>query len=55
VNELYGRSEQHRWFLNFEPTAMVGYSIYIYHVTLEDANRVRRELGLPELTIEEKI
>ena len=28
---------------------MAGYSIYIYHITLDDANRVRRELGLPEL------
>jgi hypothetical protein len=27
---------------------MAGYSICIYHITLEDANRVRRELGLPE-------
>jgi hypothetical protein len=29
---------------------MAGYSIYIYHITLEDANRVRRDLGLPDLT-----
>ncbi len=28
---------------------MAGYSIYIYHMTLDEANRVRRELGLPEL------
>jgi prepilin-type N-terminal cleavage/methylation domain-containing protein len=27
---------------------MAGYSIYIYHITLEEANRVRREFGLPE-------
>ena len=52
VNELYGRSDQYRYFLHFEPMDMAGYSIYIYHVTLEDANRVRRELGLPELTEE---
>jgi dolichyl-phosphate-mannose-protein mannosyltransferase len=31
------------------PVAIAGYSIYIYHITLDDANRVRRELGLPEL------
>jgi hypothetical protein len=37
------------YFLNFEPTAMAGYSIYIYHIKLDQANRVRRELGLPEL------
>ena len=49
VNEIYGRSHQYRYFLNFQPVAMAGYSIYIYHITLDDANRVRRELGLPEL------
>lgn len=38
--------EYFRWF---KPVATAGYSIYIYHITLEDANRVRRELGLKEL------
>jgi len=28
---------------------MAGYSIYIYHITLDEANGVRRELGLREL------
>ncbi len=37
------------YFLRFEPVATAGYSIYIYHVTLEEANRVRRELDLREL------
>ncbi len=37
------------YFLNFEPVAMAGYSICIYHITSSQANRVRRELGLPEL------
>ena len=37
-------------FLNFQPVAMAGYSIYIYHITLADANRERRQMGLPELT-----
>jgi hypothetical protein len=32
VNYLYDRSEQYRYFLNFEPVARVGYSIYIYHI-----------------------
>ena len=38
-----------RYFLHLQPVAMAGYSIYIYHITLDEANRVRRELGLPEL------
>jgi hypothetical protein len=41
------------YFQGFEPVAMAGYSIYIYHVSLDDANRVRKELGLEELTSEE--
>jgi len=37
------------YFLHFKPVAMAGYSIYIYHVTPDEANRVRRQLSLPEL------
>jgi hypothetical protein len=29
---------------------MAGYSICIYHITIDEANRVRRELGLPKLS-----
>jgi Dolichyl-phosphate-mannose-protein mannosyltransferase len=38
------------YFQRFEPVAMAGYSIYIYQITPEEANRVRRELGLRELS-----
>jgi len=38
-----------RHLQQFEPVAMAGYSIYICHVTREEANRVRRESRLPEL------
>ena len=55
VNYLYGRDRQYRYFLGFQPVAMAGYSIYIYHITIDEANRVRRELGLPELPEEESI
>ncbi|MFQ5730907.1 MAG: ArnT family glycosyltransferase [Planctomycetaceae bacterium] len=41
------------YFQHFEPVARAGYSIYIYHVTLDEANRVRRKLGLPLLTAED--
>lgn len=49
VNEIYSRSRQYRYFLNFQPVATAGYSIYIYHITTDEANLVRRALGLPEL------
>ncbi len=38
-----------RYFLDFKPVATAGYSIFIYHVTPEDANRARRRMGLSEL------
>ncbi len=31
------------YFRRFQPLARAGYSIYIYHVSLEDIERVRRE------------
>jgi hypothetical protein len=37
------------YFLNFEPITTAGYSIYIYHITLKDANRIRREMRLTEI------
>lgn len=49
VNRIYGSNRLYRYFLEIEPVASAGYSIYIYHITLDDANRIRRELGLPEL------
>lgn len=49
VNEIYDRSQRFRYFLHFEPTATAGYSIYIYYITTDEANRVRRNLGLREL------
>jgi len=38
------------YFQQFEPVARAGYSIYIYHLELPEVNRVRRGLGLRELT-----
>ncbi len=49
VNKIRSRTKQYEYFLKFEPVAMAGYSIYIYHITPDEANRVRKELGLPEL------
>lgn len=45
----------HSYFRFLEPVAMAGYSIYIYHITLDEANRVRRMLGLAELSQEKGI
>ncbi|MDR2642786.1 MAG: hypothetical protein LBC74_08320, partial [Planctomycetaceae bacterium] len=36
VNYIYDKEKQYRYFLKFEPVAMAGYSIYIYHLTPDD-------------------
>jgi hypothetical protein len=40
----------YEYFQYFQPIAKAGYSIFIYHITLEQANAVRRQFGLPLLT-----
>jgi len=42
------RQRRYAYFRCFTPVAMAGYSIY-YHISPEEANRVRRELNLGEL------
>jgi dolichyl-phosphate-mannose-protein mannosyltransferase len=51
VNRIRARGEEYAYFLQFEPVAMAGYTIYIYQITLEEANRVRLELGAAELPV----
>ena len=49
VNRLRTQDRQYAYFLRFRPTAMAGYSRDIYNITIQQANNVRRELGLPQL------
>ncbi|MDR1959576.1 MAG: hypothetical protein LBQ54_11150 [Planctomycetaceae bacterium] len=51
VNSLYGREKQYRYFLDFAPVDTAGYSIYIYRITLEEVNRVRRREWRGKLTV----
>ena len=37
------------YFERFQPIAKAGYSIFIYHITPLEAQRARREMGLPTL------
>ena len=50
VNKLHSREHDFDYFLQLKPTAMVGYTIYVYHISLDDANQLRRKLGMPELS-----
>ena len=50
--EAYFSKAYFTYFLdNFEPVDMIGYSIYIYHITEEDAARVRAKLLLEEAEV----
>jgi len=49
VNRLHSYNGKFDFFQRFEPVDRIGYSMNVYHVTKKDANRVRRELSLPEL------
>lgn len=49
VNQIHSMDHHFEYFLDFQPVAMAGYSIYIYHITFEQANEWRRDHGMPEL------
>ena len=48
------RHDSLAYFRGFTPIARAGYSIYIYKITLDQANAVRRQLGLPPLTVDSR-
>ncbi|NQT14212.1 MAG: hypothetical protein HQ582_15765, partial [Planctomycetes bacterium] len=49
VCQIRRQSRRYRYFLEFTPVDRVAYSMNVYYITLEEANRVRRRIGLSEL------
>lgn len=49
VTYLHGNSKNYWYFRRFSPVARVGGSFEVFHISIGDANRVRREQGLPLL------
>lgn len=49
ANRLHASGGQYAYFFRFQPVAMPEYSVYVYHISLDEANRVRRSMGMPEL------
>jgi hypothetical protein len=43
------------YFRRFDPVAMAGYCIYIYHVDCAEANEVRRQLGVQALNCKDAL
>jgi 4-amino-4-deoxy-L-arabinose transferase-like glycosyltransferase len=52
VNTLMDYNRNYAYYLCFEPVATAGYTILIYDVSLEQCDRVRRQLGMPPLAAE---
>jgi hypothetical protein len=49
VNYVYDPYGKFAYLRKLEPVDKAGYSIYIYHLTLSEANKIRQEFGMPEL------
>jgi hypothetical protein len=51
LNQIHDRVGYLEYFLEFDPVCTLACSMNIYKITVEDANRVRRQLGLPLLQV----
>ncbi len=50
VNKLHDREHRFDYFNDLSPVDWVGYTMPVYHVSLSDANRLRRRYKLPQLS-----
>lgn len=50
VHRLHDPDDSYQGFRTFTPMARAGFSIFVYRLSLAQANRVRRGIGLAELT-----
>jgi hypothetical protein len=53
TNDLYNANHEYDWFHELTPVQRIGYSLFIFHVTLDDANRLRELYDLPKLIEED--
>jgi glutamine amidotransferase-like uncharacterized protein len=49
VHQIHERHSRYQYFLDLKPKYRIGYSIYIYHITLEEANQLRQQYNLPPI------
>jgi len=55
TNSLWSHDGEYAYFRFLVPVATAGRTIHVYHITPEEANRVRREMGLPEIEEDETV
>ncbi len=49
LQHIHERGDGYRYFLSCKPVARIGHSTLIFHIDLAEANRIRGDLGLPEI------
>ena len=49
IRRIHDADGDYLYFLKLRPVAMAGYGFRIYHIALDDANRLRTEMGEPLL------
>jgi 4-amino-4-deoxy-L-arabinose transferase-like glycosyltransferase len=54
VNVIHRRQGNYEYFQEFEPVDKIGYSMNVYHITPQQANRVRRKLGMQPLDTDDR-
>jgi len=47
LNLIHRPEGDYEYFQEFEPVDRIGYSMNVYHITRDDADRLRRKLGTP--------
>ena len=51
ITQINSKEGKYKYLLDFEPAALIGYSIYVYNISIDQANAVRTQLGLPAIPI----
>jgi 4-amino-4-deoxy-L-arabinose transferase-like glycosyltransferase len=49
VNRLHRLHGRHEYLLDFDPVDYIGYSTFVYHISVEQANDFRRRMGMSEI------
>ncbi|MDR2706324.1 MAG: hypothetical protein LBC02_11155 [Planctomycetaceae bacterium] len=53
TNDLYNVNGDYDWFHHLTPVKRIGYSLFLFHVTLMEANRLREQDDLPKRRAED--
>lgn len=51
IAQINSKEGKYKYLLDFKPVALIGYSIYVYNISFEEANTARERLGLPLIPV----